>query len=75
MCRKLIYINRFKQVLIFLVMLLIFYNSPALGSQQSESKTVLILYSFGHSYPATAQWDRGIRSVFETQQDIKMDDG
>ena len=72
MCRKLIYINRFKQVLIFLVMLLIFYNSPALGSQQSESKTVLILYSFGHSYPATAQWDQGIRSVLETQQDIKI---
>ena len=50
----------------------LFLNSPAMGSQESELKTVLILYSLSYAYPAVVGWDQSIRSVFMTQQDINI---
>jgi len=43
-----------------------------MGSQESEPKTVLILYSLSYAYPAVVGWDQSIRSVFMTQQDINI---
>lgn len=64
-----------KKALLAFLAIQLFLNSPAMGSQENEPKSVLILYSLGHVFPATAQWDRGIRSVFKDQEDmiIKVD--
>lgn len=43
-----------------------------LQAKGKEKKTVLVLYSFGQSYPATAQWDKGIREGFNSQQDFEI---
>ena len=61
-----------KKALLALLTMLLFLNSPALGSQENEHKTVLIVYSLGHMYPVMATWDRNIWSVFRTQQDINI---
>ncbi|MDB4285466.1 ATP-binding protein [bacterium] len=60
-----------KALFAFLTMLL-FLNSPALGSQQIERKKVLVLYSFRSTQPVASQWDKGIRSVFEANISPKM---
>ncbi len=54
--------------------LLLFYCllSSTLHAQEREKKTVLVLYSFGQSYPAINQWDGGIRSELNAQQDINI---
>lgn len=59
-----------KKALQSFLTILLLLNSPAAGSQEDEHKTVLILYSLGHVFPATAKWDQSIRTVFRTQQDI-----
>ena len=60
-----------KALLAFLTMLL-FLNFPALGSQQNERKKVLVLYSFRSTQPVASEWDKGIRSVFESNISHKM---
>ena len=52
--------------------LLVSFHSRAYAYQESKPKTVLILYSLGHVFPATAQWDRGIRSVLKGQEQIRI---
>ena len=60
------------KVIVFTI-LVIFCISPAtLQAKDKEKKTVLILYSFAQSYPATAQWDKGFRSEFDSQQDFEI---
>jgi hypothetical protein len=70
MSRKMEYSKRFKHVLIILVIILIIFNYPVLGSDQPKEKSVLILYSLSNVFPVTAQWDKAIRSVLENQQDV-----
>ena len=68
----LIYNRLFKKALIAFMVIFFFLSAPTLGSQESEHKTILILYSFGHVYPATAKWDHSLRSVLDTQQDLNI---
>lgn len=58
------------KVLLTFLILLLFLNSPALGSQQSKRKKILVLFSFRPTLPVTSQWDKGIRSVLENQKAI-----
>jgi len=60
-----------KALLAFLI-ILFFLNFPALGSQQIERKKVLVLYSFRSTQPVASEWDKGIRSVFESNISHKM---
>ena len=54
-----------KNVLLAFLILLSFPYPFALGSQYSERKKILVLFSFRPTLPVASQWDRGIRSVFE----------
>jgi hypothetical protein len=51
--------------------LLVFFDSPALGSQPSERKKILVLFSFRPTLPVASQWDRGIRSVFDANKALE----
>ena len=64
--------NLLKKALIASLTILLLLISPAMGSQENEHKTVLILYSLSYAYPAIVKWDQSIRSVFGTQQDINI---
>ncbi|RLD66617.1 MAG: hypothetical protein DRI98_13350, partial [Bacteroidetes bacterium] len=59
---------------VFVYSLLLFFclHPDILQAQEKEKKTVLVLYSFGQSYPATVQWNKGIREVFNSQQDFEI---
>ena len=72
--RMLVMGRKFAQILQNLLIvgfILLFFSAPlALGAQQSERKKILVLYSFRPTLPVAAQWDRGIRSVFENNKAI-----
>ena len=49
-----------------------FFSAPfALGTQHIERKNILVLFSFRPTLPVATQWDRGIRSVFESSTSDK----
>jgi len=58
------------RIIVLAILILICFYPASLHAIEKDKKTVLILYSFGPSYPATVQWDRGIRTVFASQNDI-----
>ena len=58
------------RTIVLAILVLICFYPASLHAIEENNKTVLILYSFGPSYPAIIQWDRGIRTVFASQNDI-----
>ena len=60
------------KVFVYSLLLLFCLHPDILQAQEKEKKTVLVLYSFGQSYPATVQWNKGIREVFNSQQDFEI---
>ena len=69
---SLLSLHLLKKALFAFLTMLLFLNSPALGSQQIERKNVLVLYSFRSTQPVAARWDKGIQSVFESNISHKM---
>ncbi|MBQ0718422.1 MAG: hypothetical protein KBT64_14525, partial [Sulfitobacter litoralis] len=67
--------KKFAQVfqnLLIVGFILLFFSTPlALGSQHIERKNILVLFSFRSTLPVATQWDRGIRSVFESSTSDK----
>ncbi len=58
-----------------LAFLLIIFSliPPALGSQQTEPKRVLVLFSFRPTLPVASEWDRSIRSVFRANTSHRIE--
>ena len=65
-------IHHLMKPIVITILVLLYICPVASFAQEKEKKTVLVLYSFSQSYPAIVQWDRGIRSVFNAQQDIEI---
>ena len=65
-------IHHLMKLIVFTILVLLYICPAASFAQEKEKKTVLVLYSFSQSYPAIVQWDRSIRSVFNSQQDIEI---
>lgn len=62
----------FWKVSIFWILSLCYISPTILPAQELEHKSILVLYSLGQSFPAIVEWDRGIRSEINSQQDIKI---
>lgn len=62
----------FKKILTMLILLFYFLFSSQTFSQEKENKSILIIYSFSHLYPATTKWDRTMRQILKGQEDIKV---
>ena len=75
MVRTLTMGKKFAQILQNLLIvgfILLFFSAPlALGAQHIERKNILVLFSFRPTLPVASQWDRGIRSVFESNTSLK----
>jgi len=58
---------------IFLILLIsqFLHSFPLFASQEIERKNILVLFSFRPTLPVAAQWDQGIRSVFEAEHEPK----
>ena len=57
---------------LLLLLVLVLSHSVLFAAQQLERKKVLVLYSFRPTLPIASQWDRGIRSVFESSTSYKV---
>ena len=59
------------KTLLLVLSLLVLFDSPTLGSQPSERKKILVLFSFRPTLPVASQWNRGIRSVFDANKALE----
>lgn len=62
----------FWKVNVLWILFLYYFTPITLYAQEREHKSILVLYSLGQSFPAVVQWDRGIRSEINSQQDYKI---
>jgi signal transduction histidine kinase len=54
-------------LLIFCAMFFLI-STPLFGAQHDERKKIVVLFSFRPTLPIAAQWDRGLRSIFDADQ-------
>jgi PAS domain S-box-containing protein len=52
---------------------LVFFVAYSSSAKPSEPKNILVLFSFRPTLPVASKWDRGIRSIFEAEPNLKAD--
>ena len=55
------------KTLLLILSLLVLINSSLLASQETKPKKVLVLASYKATAPVAHLWNRGIQSVFESE--------
>ena len=63
----------FVKLFLWILSFLALFNSTLLASQQSQPKNILVLFSFRPTLPVASEWDRGIRSIFKAEPNLKVD--
>ena len=61
------------KILLLALSFLVFFNSTLLASQETKPKNVLVLASYKSTAPVAYQWNRGIQSVFESENSSPID--
>ena len=61
------------KTLLLILSLLVLINSTLLASQETKAKRVLVLASYKATAPVAHLWNRGIQSVFESQNFNQFD--
>jgi len=61
------------KTLLLILSLLVLINSSLLASQETKPKKVLVLASYKATAPVAHLWNRGIQSVFESENTSRID--
>jgi len=61
------------KILLLFFLLLVLLNAPLLAQLETKPKKVLVLASYGATAPVAHLWNRGIQSVFESENSNRID--